>query len=359
MANNQKTAGQGATASLDDWEVNMNPLNWSKNFFYRPSVGAALLLSAAGGGADAQTFTNIIDPLNPTFTQALGINDAGEIAGYSNGSIFNGFTLTLPSSFTRLNVPGADGGTQVIGISNGASPTTVGFSITGGVTNGFANTGGQGGTFTTVDDPGFAFTQLLGINGNGDTAAGYWTHDPTGATGQLAGIVTGGPGFTSPTFVGINSLLPSNVNSQATGVNDGGWVVGFYQPTSTTFTGFLDKSGVISSITFPGSVDTQALGVNDRGEIVGDYTLANGNMFGFLDRGGAFTTLDPFGSTGVTANGINDLGQIVGFYTDATGNTIGFETTIPEPSTWAMMFLGFVGLGFVGYRASRKSAAAA
>jgi len=29
--------------------------------------------------------------------------------------------------------------------------------------------------------------------------------------------------------------------------------------------------------------------------------------------------------------------------------------TIPEPSTWAMMLLGFTGLGFVGYRKSRKA----
>ena len=334
----------------------MIPSDRSKNSAFRPLLGAALLVCGAGSAAHAQTFTNIIDPLNPTFTQALGINDANEIAGYGNGTIFNGFTLTLPSSFTRENFPGADGGTQVIGISNGASPTTVGFYVMGGVTNGFANTSG---TFTTVDDPGFGFTQLLGINGSGTTAAGYWTHDATGATGQLAGIVTGGPGFTSPTFIGINHLLPANVNSQATGVNDGGWVVGFYQPTSTTFTGFLDKSGVISSITFPGSVDTQALGVNDLGEIVGDYTLADGNMFGFLDKGGTFTTLDPFGSTAVTANGINDKGVIVGFYGAADESTIGFETTIPEPSTWAMMLLGFAGFGFLGYRRAFKGTLAA
>jgi PEP-CTERM motif len=31
---------------------------------------------------------------------------------------------------------------------------------------------------------------------------------------------------------------------------------------------------------------------------------------------------------------------------------------VPEPSTWAMMLIGFASLGFVGYRASRKSAAA-
>jgi hypothetical protein len=30
---------------------------------------------------------------------------------------------------------------------------------------------------------------------------------------------------------------------------------------------------------------------------------------------------------------------------------------VPEPSTWAMMVVGFVGLGFAGYRASRKGAA--
>jgi PEP-CTERM motif len=33
-------------------------------------------------------------------------------------------------------------------------------------------------------------------------------------------------------------------------------------------------------------------------------------------------------------------------------------TTIPEPSTWAMMLLGFTGLSFAGYRQARKVAAA-
>lgn len=31
--------------------------------------------------------------------------------------------------------------------------------------------------------------------------------------------------------------------------------------------------------------------------------------------------------------------------------------TVPEPATWAMMLLGFVGLGFAGYRGSRKGVA--
>jgi hypothetical protein len=335
----------------------MNPLNRSKNSLL---LGAALLFSVAG--AAHAGYVTIIDPANPTFTQALGINDAGTITGYGNATTFDGFTLTLPpvaGNFTRLNVPGATGGTQVTGID--AAGDTVGFSISAtGVTSGFANTGGQGGTFTTVFDPTFAFTQLLGISKNGDTAAGYWSTDPSGLTGQKAGFVTGGPGFTSPTFTGINGLLPSNDNSQATGVNDTGEVVGFYQEgpnSSPLFTAFTDIGGSITPFQFPGSDSTQALGVNDRGEIVGDYVIG-GEMFGFLDNHGVFSTINPPGATSSTANGINDFGDIVGFYTVANGNTLGFAS-VPEPSTWAMMIVGFAGLGFLGYRKALKGTLAA
>ena len=36
----------------------------------------------------------------------------------------------------------------------------------------------------------------------------------------------------------------------------------------------------------------------------------------------------------------------------------GLDFAVPEPSTWAMMLLGFAGLGFMGYRASAKRQAA-
>jgi hypothetical protein len=35
--------------------------------------------------------------------------------------------------------------------------------------------------------------------------------------------------------------------------------------------------------------------------------------------------------------------------------TSGGGGTIPEPSTWAMMLLGFVGLGVLGYRRARAA----
>jgi hypothetical protein len=80
---------------------------------------------------------------------------------------------------------------------------------------------------------------------------------------------------------------------------------------------------------------------------------------------------DSEGGTGVTA----DLtGQIVGdpqlqflnvtVSPDqlATGGLVGNEAAagvIPEPSTWAMMMLGFAGIGFIGYRTKRASGATA
>jgi hypothetical protein len=50
---------------------------------------------------------------------------------------------------------------------------------------------------------------------------------------------------------------------------------------------------------------------------------------------------------------------IYAFQNVAPVGTIVSTPTVPEPSTWVMMITGFAGLGFVGYRASRKSAALA
>lgn len=41
------------------------------------------------------------------------------------------------------------------------------------------------------------------------------------------------------------------------------------------------------------------------------------------------------------------------------GALIQEQSTIPEPSIWAMMLIGFVGLGFAGYRRSKKAVAVA
>ena len=85
------------------------------------------------------------------------------------------------------------------------------------------------------------------------------------------------------------------------------------------------------------------------------FTLANGDYVDLYSNGdiqatqaGAVpVTLPPYGVV-VIQNGVPD-------YTSAGG--LAFAT--PEPSTWAMLLLGFAGLGFAGYRTSRNAASIA
>ena len=54
--------------------------------------------------------------------------------------------------------------------------------------------------------------------------------------------------------------------------------------------------------------------------------------------------------------------QTGGYGTEVEDLSVNYQqvlTPVPEPSTWAMMLLGFAGVGFAGYRASRKSVAIA
>jgi hypothetical protein len=63
------------------------------------------------------------------------------------------------------------------------------------------------------------------------------------------------------------------------------------------------------------------------------------------------TQSDDWNDTIYAFKGVAPAGAVIGGGGGAPGT--------PEPSTWAMMIIGFACLGFVGYRASRKSAAAA
>ena len=78
------------------------------------------------------------------------------------------------------------------------------------------------------------------------------------------------------------------------------------------------------------------------------------------------TTIDQSGWTLTTFDAVaQSSSETLSFLgaTNVCSGTCGNEITnvsilaVPEPSTWAMMLLGFAGLGFASYRASRKSPA--
>src|SRR5208282_3153299 len=179
------------------------------------------------------TFT----PINftgDTFTQALGINNTDEIVGFHGATTAQSFTLVLPATFTPFTVPGATQ-TTAVGINNAGN--VVGFFLdAAGVTHGFERL--ANGTFVTQDEAGTAFNQLLGINDSGQEV-GYSSSDPAGQINQLAYIRQANGTYTLLDNATHTADLPANANSQATGTDNAGDVVGFFMPTSTTSDGFL------------------------------------------------------------------------------------------------------------------------
>jgi hypothetical protein len=72
------------------------------------------------------------------------------------------------------------------------------------------------------------------------------------------------------------------------------------------------------------------------------------------------TDFSDFAGSGSNDFFVTPFGPVATETFDASGTvTETIFTSVPEPSTWAMMLIGFSGLGYAGYRASRKSAAVA
>ncbi len=78
------------------------------------------------------------------------------------------------------------------------------------------------------------------------------------------------------------------------------------------------------------------------------YTVTTQGQVLVAGNGTANLTIDPF--LEIDPNFAFDQDFALDF-------SPGLFPAVPEPSTWAMMLLGFAGLGFAGYRASRKRAA--
>jgi probable HAF family extracellular repeat protein len=121
------------------------------------AIVAVAGLLAAGSAADAAAYTfTTIDVPGANFTQAFGINDAGQIVGTFGSSTGTHGFLDTGGSFTQLDVPGA--------ILTGAS----GINDAGQIVGSFASSMGghgfldTGGNFTQLDVPGAVFTDASG-----------------------------------------------------------------------------------------------------------------------------------------------------------------------------------------------------
>ena len=78
----------------------------------------------------------------------------------------------------------------------------------------------------------------------------------------------------------------------------------------------------------------------------------------FTTAGGTFNIFDAI-ADGANTDAAAPYGLIVGETGVETFGTGTIAAAVPEPSTWAMMILGFAGVGYMTYRRQRTAALAA
>ena len=212
-----------------------------------------------------------------------------------------------------------------------------------------------GPTFQTINNPAdLTFNQLLGINNSG-LIAGYFGSGAVGHPNQ--GYAYSGGVFTPTNF-------PGSVQTQVTGLNNTGTLVGFWAPTNLgagdpNF-GFYEKGGVFTTVINPSTPSpatgvNQLLGVNNSNVAVGFYNDAAGNSHGYTYNIGAntFAAVNDPNAVSLTAAGINNAGDIVGFFADAGGVTHGFLdvggsfTTLNAPGADTTQLLGVSNNGLI------------
>jgi probable HAF family extracellular repeat protein len=304
---------------------------------------------------------------------ATGVNNLGQLVGYSYVSIGSGNVLAVATEWsggTVINLGGLTDGSEAFAIN--ASGQVVG----SGGNDGFAKEWSGGNTVDLGDLPGSIASNALGIN-DVDKIVGVSVFDINVGGGGLVGS----PHATEWSGGNIMDLggLPGSTGSVAYGINNAGQIVG------ASYFGVFNQVSVATewsdgNIIDLGGEDSIAYAINNLGEVVGqngNYAVAwSGGSMVVLGAGAAYaindlgqivgesdgsatewsegTITDLGGPPGSIVNvplAINDFGQIAGYGTIPVPRP---PFPVPERSTWAMMLLGFAGLGLLRFRARQR-----
>jgi PEP-CTERM motif len=170
-------------------------------------------------------------------------------------------------------------------------------------------------------------------------------------------------GLVSSLVVALCTFDPSMASADVVYTYDvnGTYSAGATQPAGT-LTGTLTVDATINSVSgadilasFTSSDFKTLLSVTNEGAnsfevVIGNSDPTPVDLFLILDTkatlfGGATTLIDP--KTEFLGDGFS-----VGSGNDGTpsNGTLTIAAAVPEPSTWAMMILGFYGIGFMAYR---------
>jgi hypothetical protein len=191
----------------------------------------------------------------------------------------------------------------------------------------------------------------------------------TAVLSNTAGSATGVLGGVTVTYSGENqgvNQYSSNWSPATTW--EGGAVTN--APPDNSGIRLFGSYGANDTVTFSSAVLNPVLAIVSLGQggLQASFDFTGNGPFG-LYGGGPSSAWGgvPLTSSGSVVYGVegNGLVQFYGSYTSITWTNPTYENyyavtvgTVPEISTWAMLLLGFGGLGFLGYQKSSKASSA-
>jgi PEP-CTERM motif len=169
--------------------------------------------------------------------------------------------------------------------------------------------------------------------------------------GDTWSLVGGAAGIAVGTTPGV-SAAPFGETTPYMAVEGGGTeqvVFGTAQTSIRIYWGSIDASE-------PGT--PSAGNVNGFSITVDGYTLTGSDLVALYGAHGDGSHTDPLANEWVTISG---LGSFTTAEFTSTRNAFEFSlgSPVPEPATWAMMTLGFAGLGYAAFRRNSKGRALA
>ena len=229
-----------------------------------------LVFCLSVAGALAQTKYKIIQIPTPTgsTSSALGLNENGQVVGYSfQGDDYQTFLYIYPSG--KIGEIGSLGGKLKAACAINDSGAIAGYSQDGnGNLQAFSYTDRNGiislGTFE-----GGSTSEAFGINDSnqivGDAATSSAAHRPFLYSGKLQDL-------------GIGTNEAADAFETAYGISDSGVVVGRYDSGNGVFHAFQWSNGQVKDLGTLGGTNSEALAISKRtgSLIVGDSDTGNG-----------------------------------------------------------------------------------